>query len=117
MDHCKTTIPRLPHCPKCLDGSLKLPITLTGILTHGHGPKAIAQYNVGVWPADANMTIGSIDSILRMLENPEPMIKTLLSGPDSTDLFERLLFGREPILGKDVRAAFEDDTTFISDEG
>ena len=43
MDHCKTAIPRLPFWPKSFDGALQFPITLTGILTHGHGPRAIAN--------------------------------------------------------------------------
>lgn len=117
MDHCKTALPRMPRCPKSLDGVQRVPITLTGILTHGHGPKAIAQYSVGVWPSDPNACIGSLDSILRMLENPQPMMKSLLEGPDSTKLFSDLLLGRGPVLGDMVRSAFQDDTNYISSLG
>ena len=106
MDHCKTAIPRLPFCPKSLDGALKFPITYTRILTHGHGPKAIAQYSIPLWPSDPNTMIGSLDSILRMLKNPEPMIKTLFEGPDSTNLFHKLLFGSENGLEDQVQKSF-----------
>ena len=36
MDHSKTTSPVLSHKVKHLDGLMKLPIAMTGILTHGH---------------------------------------------------------------------------------
>lgn len=117
MDHCKTALPRMPRCPKSLDGVQRVPVTLTGILTHGHGPKAIAQYNVGVWPADPNACIGSLDSILRMLENPKPTVKSLLEGPDTTELFSNMLFGRIPVLGDMVQNAFKEDLNYISNLG
>jgi len=116
MDHGKTALPSFPNCPKLLAGMLKFPFTVTGILTHGHGPKAIAQYSAGVWPCGPNPIIGSLDSILRMLENPEPAITSLLEGPDATQVFSDLLFGRDK-LGERVRKAFADDTTFISSLG
>lgn len=116
MDHGKTALPSFPNCPKLLAGKMKFPITVTGILTHGHGPRAIAQYSPGVWPCGPNPIIGSLDSILRMLENPEPAITSLLEGPDSAQLFTDLLFGRDRL--KDhVRMAFSNDTTLISSLG
>ena len=84
MDHAKTGIPSFPNCPKSLANPFQFPITVTGILTHGHGPRAILQYSTGVWGAGPNPIVGSLDSILRMLENPQPSLDSLLEGPHST---------------------------------
>jgi hypothetical protein len=117
MDHCKTAIPRMPFCSKNVDGALKMPITLTGILTHGHGLKAVAQYNVGVWASNRNTTIGLLDSILRMLEDPNPMMESLLEGPSSTDLFQKMLCGREEVLDSKVRQVFRESVSSRSPSG
>jgi len=90
---------------------------VTGILTHGHGPKGIAQYSPGVWGAGPNPIVGSLDSILRMLENPQPSMDTLLEGPHSTQVFDDLFIGKDQRFCARVRDAFKEDTSFVSGQG
>jgi hypothetical protein len=117
MDHGKTAIPSFPNCPKSLANHFQFPITVTGILTHGHGPKAIAQYSAGVWGAGPNPIVGSLDSILRMLENPQPSIHSLLEGPYSTQVFQDLSAQRDAKFAARVCDAFKEDISFISKQG
>jgi hypothetical protein len=42
MDHAKTMLPRLQMCNKMIFGLGKLPITLTGMIVHGHGDEKYA---------------------------------------------------------------------------
>ena len=48
MDHSKTASPVLFHKVKHLDGLMKLPIAVTGILAHGHVDQRYTHYGV-VW--------------------------------------------------------------------
>jgi hypothetical protein len=36
----------------------QLLVTLIGMITHGHGDEAFAQYSNELWPNDRNFTIG-----------------------------------------------------------
>ena len=90
---------------------------MTRILTHGHGPKAIAQYSAGVWGAGPNPIVGSIDSILWMLENPQPSLDSLLEGPHSTQVFDDLFVGKDQAFCARVKEAFKEDMSFISGQG
>jgi hypothetical protein len=36
----------------------QLPITLMGMITHGHGDERYAQYSNELWPNDPNFTVG-----------------------------------------------------------
>jgi len=45
MDHSKTTLPWLQVKNKMVSGLGLLPMTLTGMIIHGHGDEAFAQYS------------------------------------------------------------------------
>jgi hypothetical protein len=60
MDHSKTALPRLQVKNKMVVGLGQLPITLTEMITHGHGDDAFSQYSNELWPNDPNFTIGSL---------------------------------------------------------
>jgi hypothetical protein len=46
----------------------QLPITLIGMIVHGHGNEKYAQYSNELWLNDLNFTIGSLFQLLRTLE-------------------------------------------------
>jgi hypothetical protein len=60
MDHAKTTFPGLQVANKMICGLGQLPITLMGIIVHGHGDEKYAQYSNALWPNDPNFIIGSL---------------------------------------------------------
>ncbi len=70
MDQNKTHLPKLSYHAKSLSGKGDpLPITLTGMITHGREPGAYAHYGLtGLWPSDPDYTITSITKCLRDLE-------------------------------------------------
>jgi hypothetical protein len=68
MDHVKTALPRLQVCNKMIYGLGQLPITLIGMITHGHEDEKYAQYSNELKPNNPNFTIGSLLWILQMLE-------------------------------------------------
>ena len=47
---------------------MPLPISLTGMLTHGHGKNAYGHFALGFWPSDPNFTIGSLSKCFQNLE-------------------------------------------------
>ena len=71
MDQKKTSLPRVNPIPKSLNQVMPLPISLTGILTHGHGQNAYGHFALGLWPSDPNFTIGSLSKCFRNLERLE----------------------------------------------
>jgi hypothetical protein len=60
MDHVKTAFPRLQVVNKMICGLGQLPITLTGMIVHGHGDEKYAQYSNEFWSTNPNFTIGSL---------------------------------------------------------
>ncbi|KAL3700174.1 hypothetical protein R1sor_018196 [Riccia sorocarpa] len=71
MDQAKTNIPRLAENMKKLHigGCLPLPVSLTGMLTHGREPGAFCHLSLtGIWPGDPNFTVTSLAKCLRDLE-------------------------------------------------
>ena len=71
MDQSKTAIPQIKPVPKSLNGVERLPVSLTGMLTHGHGQTAYGHFALGLWPSDPNFTIASLSKCLRNLERNE----------------------------------------------
>jgi hypothetical protein len=72
MDQNKTWLPRLFEKPKSLAGGnrVPLPISLTGMITHGRQPGMFAHYGMScLWPSDPDFTVTSIVKCLRDLEN------------------------------------------------
>jgi hypothetical protein len=70
MDQNKTWIPRMVEQPKSLSTkSNPLPISLTGMITHGRDPGSYAHYGLtGIWAGDPDFTVTSIAKCLRDLE-------------------------------------------------
>ncbi|KAL3694261.1 hypothetical protein R1sor_007912 [Riccia sorocarpa] len=72
MDQNKTNIPRLANNMKRLHSGgscMPLPVSLTGMLTHGREPGAFCHLSVnGLWPGDPNFTVSSFARCLRDLE-------------------------------------------------
>ena len=70
MDHSKTASLALSHKVKHLDGHMKLPLAVTGMLAHGHVDLRYAHYGLDIYPHHANYTVGSFAKHLRNLESP-----------------------------------------------
>ena len=78
------------HC-----GLRQIPISVTGMLTHGYGDGAYAHYSTIFWPGDSNVTISSICRVLRALERPLVKdSKELFIVPLQNSFFEALLHGK-----------------------
>ena len=70
MDHAKTASPVFSHKSKELDSLVKLPVSVTGLIAHGHGDMRYAHYGLDIFPHDSNYTIRSMAKLLRDLEGP-----------------------------------------------
>jgi len=59
-----------------------MPITLTGMIAHGHKGERYAQYFNELWPNNPNFTIGSLLWLLQTLEvAPISKLKVLFEHP------------------------------------
>ena len=72
MDHSITACPALAQKTKALDGFMKLPVKVTGMLAHGHGDmdEKYAHYSLDVFSSNNNFTMGLIAKLLQELEDP-----------------------------------------------
>jgi hypothetical protein len=82
MDRVKTTFPTLQVANKMICGLGQLPITLMGMIVHGHGDERYAQYSNELWTNDPNFTIGSLLPFLELWRklqcvNPPGCLNTL----------------------------------------
>ena len=64
MDHAKTASPVFSHKTKHLDGLTKLPLSVTGMLAHGHSDVRYVHYGLDLYPHDANYIVGSFAKLL-----------------------------------------------------
>ena len=71
MDQQKTAIPRLRVRSKETDRSTQLPISLTGMITHGHGQGRYGHFAIDLWPHDPNFTVASLSLCFKNLEQLE----------------------------------------------
>ena len=96
MDHSKTACPAFSHKSKELDGLMKLPVSVTGILAHGHANVQYVHYGLDVFSHDSNYTIGSMAKLLRDLELPsKSSSRELFTNSKSTNLFKVVLEGAD----------------------
>ena len=96
MDHVKTTSPIFSHKTKHLDGFMKLPVSVTRMLAHGHGDVRYAHYGLDLYLHDANYTMGSIAKLLQDLELPSKSSnRHLFANSQYSPLYEALLLGAE----------------------
>jgi len=58
MDHAKTASPVFSHKSKELDGLMKLPVFLTGMIAHSHADVHYAHYGLDLFAHDSNYTVG-----------------------------------------------------------
>ena len=95
-DHSKTASPILSHKVKHLDGLMKLPVVVTGILVHGHIDQCYTHYGLDLYSHDANYTVGSFAKVLRDLEAPPKSSSCeLFLKSNSHPLYSTLLRGDE----------------------
>ena len=96
MDHAKTASPVFSHKSKQLDGLMKLPVSVTGMIAHGHGDVKYAHYGLDLFAHDANYTVGSFAKLLRDLElPPKYSSRELFNGSGSAPLFRAVLQGAD----------------------
>ena len=114
VDHSKTASPCFAAKNKAVDGLMKLPVSVTGMLAHGHGDRKYAHYSLDLYPADSNQTIGSIARLLRDLENPSKCINpsNLFLGAGTTELYKAILVGSEQCISSIPCKLGEEGTTF-----
>jgi hypothetical protein len=96
MDHAKTTSLVILHKTKQLDGLMKLSVSITRMLAHGHGDGHYAHYGLDVFVHDLNYSVDSLAKLLRDLEMPQKSSShQLFDRSRSTSLFEAMLHGAE----------------------
>ena len=94
MDHSKTSSPHFSHKSKHMDSFMKLPISVTRMIAHGHGDVRYVHYGLDIFPTDSNHTVGSIAKLLTDLGlPPKHSLRELFSRSGSTPLFTALLSG------------------------
>ena len=92
MDTQKTTVLRMRVITKGTSGLEKLPMSVTGILAHGHGDGVYTLYGISLWLGDSNYTISSLCKVLQALEKPHVCeSKLLFHHLPTNDFFEALL--------------------------
>ena len=64
MDHAKIASPIFLHKTKQLDGLMKLPVLVTGMLVHGYGDVCYTHYGLNIFAHDSNYTVGSFTKLL-----------------------------------------------------
>ena len=52
MDHAKIASPMFSHKSKELDSLVKLPMSVIGMIAHGHGDVCYAHYGLDIFPHD-----------------------------------------------------------------
>ena len=96
MDHAKIASPVFSHKSKELDGLVKLPVSVTGMIAHGHADVRYAHYGLDVFAHDSNYTIGSMAKLLQYLElEPKSSSRELFKNSKSTNLFGAVLEGAD----------------------
>jgi hypothetical protein len=94
MDHSKTTSLRLQVKNKIVFGLGQLQVTLTGVITHGHGDEAFVQCFDELWPNDLNFMIESLLRLFHSLEK-EPIreLRVLFEFEPQNALFQQIVQG------------------------
>jgi hypothetical protein len=94
MDHSKTASPHLSHKNKSMEAFMKLPVSVTGMIVHGHDDIQYVHYGLDLHPADSNHTVGSVAKVLQDLEDvPKFVSRQIFPDIHASALFEALLEG------------------------
>ena len=64
MDHLKTTCPYFSHKSKSTEAFMKLLVSVTGMIAHGHGNIWYVHYGLDLYSADSNYIVGSVAKVL-----------------------------------------------------
>ena len=65
MDHAKTiSSPHFSHKSKYMDSFMKLSISITGMIAHGHGDVHYAHYRLNIFPSDSKPHNGLFSKII-----------------------------------------------------
>ena len=76
INHSKTFSSHFSHKIKHIDSFMKLPISLTRMIAHGHEDVCYAYYGLDIFPRDSNHIVGSIAKFLRDLKLPLSILCT-----------------------------------------
>jgi hypothetical protein len=96
MDHSKTASPHFSHKNKSTESFMKLPVSVTGMIVHGHGDIRYAHYALDLYPANSNHTVDSIAKVLRDLEDvPKFVSREIFPNSHASPLFDAILEGGE----------------------
>ena len=99
MDMSKTALLRLRVQSKMIYSLSQLPVSLTGMVTHGHRDGVYAHYSNELWPNESNFTVSSLARLLRTLKRPPSRdSKVLFEHPPHNDLLRKLLHGKSRCL-------------------
>ena len=94
MDHAKIASPVFLYKTKQLDGFMKLLVSVTDILAHGHNDGWYAHYGLEVFAHDSNYIVESLAKLLRDLERPpKSSSQQLFEDSRSIPLFQVVLDG------------------------
>jgi hypothetical protein len=96
----KTMLPSLQVCNKMISSLGQLPITLMGMIVHGHGDERYTQYSNELWPNDPNFTIRSLLWLLRTLEVAPISNRNYCLNTPRNSFFERMLQGKSHCICK-----------------
>jgi hypothetical protein len=69
MDHLKTMSPHFFHKNKSTESFMRLPISVIGMIAHGHGDIQYAQCGLDLYSSNLNCTVGSLAKVLQDLED------------------------------------------------
>ena len=95
MDTSKTVLPRMRVTTMATQGLEQLPMSVTGMVAHGHGDGAYAHYAPSCWPNDPNATITSLAKLFRRLVGLHiRKTSALFEHPVANSLFEALMRGK-----------------------
>jgi hypothetical protein len=94
MDHSRTMSPHFSYKNKSTEAFMKLPVSVTGMIVHGHGDIRYAHYVLDLYPAYSNHIVGSIAKVLRDLEDvPKFVSKEIFPITHASPLFDAVLEG------------------------
>jgi hypothetical protein len=75
---------------------MKLLVSVTGMIVHGHGDIRYAHYALDLYPANSNHIVGSIAKVLRDLEDvPKFVSREIFLDTHTSPLLYALLEGGE----------------------
>ncbi len=94
MDHFETALPQLQVKNKMVSRQGQLLVTLTRMITHGHGDKTFMQYFNELWPNELSFTIGLFLRLFHILEK-EPVRESqiLFEFEPQNTFFQQILQG------------------------